>query len=198
MPEPVEEEPLVTDPEDDEEEFPCICTEQYAPVVCEDGLRYDNWCIATCEGNAICQNLPVEPELIESEPETAESDFRSRYASILDNYRSRYTNILSSYSNVFSRQTTPLTFNFGGSGRTTQPSFSFDFGVNNDEEEEEEEASKEIVYDTLAPVTQKAYFDMEIDGEPVGRIIFGLFGGVTPKTVKNFATLAEGSFTERG
>ena len=56
--EPVEEEePQESEPgqpEDDEEEFPCICTEQYAPVVCEDGLQYDNWCIATCQGKALC------------------------------------------------------------------------------------------------------------------------------------------------
>ena len=58
----------------------------------------------------------------------------------------------------------------------------------------------EKVYDTLAPVTQKAYFDIEIDGRPAGRIIFGLFGSTTPKTVKNFATLSQGGsgLTPRG
>ena len=50
----------------------------------------------------------------------------------------------------------------------------------------------EKVYDTLAPVTQKAYFDIEIDGRPAGRIIFGLFGSTTPKTVRNFAALSRG------
>ena len=42
-------------------------------------------------------------------------------------------------------------------------------------------------------VTQKAYFDMEIDGEPAGRIVFGLYGDVVPKTVANFAALCDGS-----
>ena len=45
----------------------------------------------------------------------------------------------------------------------------------------------------LAKVTEKVYFDVEIEGESVGRITFGLFGDVVPKTAKNFATLCEGS-----
>ena len=47
--------------------------------------------------------------------------------------------------------------------------------------------------DPLAPVTQKTYFDIEIDGKTAGRITFGLFGDVVPKTTKNFATLCDGS-----
>ena len=47
--------------------------------------------------------------------------------------------------------------------------------------------------DPLAKVTQKAYFDIQIDGQPTGRITFGLFGDVVPKTAKNFATLCDGS-----
>lgn len=34
------------------------------------------------------------------------------------------------------------------------------------------------------------YFDVDIDGHPAGRIIFGLFGKVVPKTVENFVRLA--------
>ena len=34
---------------------------------------------------------------------------------------------------------------------------------------------------------------MEIDGKAAGRITFGLFGDVVPKTAKNFATLCDGS-----
>ena len=47
--------------------------------------------------------------------------------------------------------------------------------------------------DPLAKVTEKVYFDVEIGGEASGRITFGLFGDVVPKTAKNFATLCDGS-----
>jgi len=38
-------------------------------------------------------------------------------------------------------------------------------------------------------VTEKVFFDVTIGGEPAGRIVFGLYGDVVPKTVKNFKTL---------
>ena len=41
-------------------------------------------------------------------------------------------------------------------------------------------------------MTEKVYFDIEIDDEPAGRIVFGLFGDVVPRTVENFVRLAEG------
>jgi peptidyl-prolyl cis-trans isomerase B (cyclophilin B) len=40
-------------------------------------------------------------------------------------------------------------------------------------------------------VTKKVFFDVKIGGEPAGRIIIGLFGNVVPKTVNNFAQLAQ-------
>ena len=45
----------------------------------------------------------------------------------------------------------------------------------------------------LAEITEKTYFDIEIDGEKTGRIVFGMYGNVVPKTVKNFSTLCDGS-----
>ena len=44
----------------------------------------------------------------------------------------------------------------------------------------------------LATITQKAYFDIAVDEEPVGRIVFGLYGDTVPKTVNNFAALCQG------
>mgnify|MGYP001103465564 CR=1 FL=1 len=41
-------------------------------------------------------------------------------------------------------------------------------------------------------VTQKCFFDIEVDGQPEGRILIGLFGDTVPKTVENFAALCTG------
>ncbi|CAH8848825.1 unnamed protein product [Trichobilharzia szidati] len=42
-------------------------------------------------------------------------------------------------------------------------------------------------------VTDKVFFDIEIDGKPLGRIVIGLFGGTVPKTVENFKKIAIGT-----
>lgn len=44
-------------------------------------------------------------------------------------------------------------------------------------------------------VTEEVFFDISIGGVYVGRILFGLFGDVAPKTVLNFVTLTNGNTT---
>ncbi|XP_038069724.1 peptidyl-prolyl cis-trans isomerase B-like [Patiria miniata] len=45
--------------------------------------------------------------------------------------------------------------------------------------------------DVKAIVTDKVYFDIQIDNKDKGRIVIGLFGEATPLTVKNFLNYAK-------
>jgi hypothetical protein len=49
-----------------------------------------------------------------------------------------------------------------------------------------------LAADEEPKVTQKVFFDMQMGGKELGRIVFGLFGEVVPKTVENFVKLTTG------
>jgi peptidylprolyl isomerase len=44
---------------------------------------------------------------------------------------------------------------------------------------------------TLPVVTHRSYMEIEMDGVSLGRIVFGLFGGIAPKAADNFASLCK-------
>lgn len=48
-----------------------------------------------------------------------------------------------------------------------------------------------------AAVTDKVFFDIEIDGKAAGRVIMGLYGGIVPKTTANFIGLCKGDPVRR-
>ncbi|KAM0954622.1 putative peptidylprolyl isomerase [Dioscorea sansibarensis] len=53
-------------------------------------------------------------------------------------------------------------------------------------------AAGKQVLELQAKVTNRCFIDVEIGGEPVGRIVLGLFGEVVPLTVENFRVLCTG------
>jgi len=51
-----------------------------------------------------------------------------------------------------------------------------------------EKSKAELTYE----ITQKCFFDVEIGDKEMGRIVFGLYGKISPRTVENFRCLCTG------
>lgn len=47
---------------------------------------------------------------------------------------------------------------------------------------------------TIKPedITKRVFFEMSVQGQPAGRILFGLYGDIVPKTTENFRALCTG------
>ena len=53
-----------------------------------------------------------------------------------------------------------------------------------------------VMGEPLDTITHKTFFDIEIDGKPEGRVVFGMFGDTVPLTVDNFVKLCTGEMGE--
>mmetsp|Transcript_145726 Transcript_145726/g.254270 ORF Transcript_145726/g.254270 Transcript_145726/m.254270 type:complete len:217 (-) Transcript_145726:186-836(-) len=45
---------------------------------------------------------------------------------------------------------------------------------------------------TPEDITKRVFFEMSVQGKPAGRILFGLYGDIVPKTTENFRALCTG------
>jgi len=66
----------------------------------------------------------------------------------------------------------------------------------------EDDDDDDIDYDEYKPappqanITHRVYFDIDINSNPAGRVIIGLYGDDVPRTVQNFKTLCEGTMKD--
>ena len=59
--------------------------------------------------------------------------------------------------------------------------------------EDDDDYDDEQAVPPQAEITDRVYFDIDINSRPAGRVVIGLYGSTVPLTVKNFKTLCEGS-----
>ena len=52
--------------------------------------------------------------------------------------------------------------------------------------------TEEVAISTPTPINPKVFFDIEIDGQPEGKVVFELYSNVVPKTAENFRVLCTG------
>ena len=52
--------------------------------------------------------------------------------------------------------------------------------------------------DEAEVVTDKVFFEVSVDGKPLGKVVIGLFGNTVPKTVANFKALCKGFKKDNG
>jgi len=60
-------------------------------------------------------------------------------------------------------------------------------------DKDDDELDNDQAVPPQADITDRVYFDIDINSQPVGRVVIGLYGSIVPQTVKNFKTLCEGS-----
>ncbi|XP_004235731.1 peptidyl-prolyl cis-trans isomerase CYP26-2, chloroplastic [Solanum lycopersicum] len=64
---------------------------------------------------------------------------------------------------------------------------------NPDKTEPEQEPSRKIEYCSNQNVTKKAFLEVSVDGEPIGRIVIGLYGDSAPFGSSRFSNLVSGA-----
>lgn len=69
---------------------------------------------------------------------------------------------------------------------------AINYALSNFSDDDEVDGNHNLPVKPQATITSRVYFDVEIDRNPAGKIVMGLYGGVVPKTVENFKVLCQG------
>ena len=66
---------------------------------------------------------------------------------------------------------------------------AINYALSNFSDDDEVDVNHNLPVKPQATITSRVYFDVEIDRNPAGKIVMGLYGDVVPKTVENFKVL---------